>query len=194
MKINLEMIEDLQTRKFLRDLWGNKIRTGLVILTIAVGVFAVGAIARSWVILSNNLTNNYVAVNPASATITTSRPFDDSFVDSVSRMPEIATAEGRNNLGVRVKVGADRWHLLRLIVRADYDQLNLDKIQTETGDWPPPRHSMLLERSSLNLVKLNIGDTAVIRLPDGKLDEISVAGVMISPKPRPTLLIQPTAM
>ena len=32
-------------RKVLRDLWGNKTRTALVVLSIAVGVFAVGMIA-----------------------------------------------------------------------------------------------------------------------------------------------------
>ncbi len=33
-------------RKVLRDLWSNKTRTLLVVLSIAVGVFAVGTIAR----------------------------------------------------------------------------------------------------------------------------------------------------
>jgi putative ABC transport system permease protein len=178
MKLNVELFEDLQTRKILRDLWGNKPRTTLVILTIAIGVYAVGTISRAWVILSSNLTDNYLAVDPASATISTAGVFDDSFVESVRRMPEVETAEGRNDLVVRVQVGADRWHLLRLIVRADYDRLSLDKIQTETGAWPPPRQSMLLERSSLDLVELGIGDTATIQLPDGTIDEIPIAGVV----------------
>ena len=178
MKLNIEIVKDLQTRKILRDLWGNKARTVLVVLTIAIGVYSVGSISRAWVILSTNLTDNYLAAAPASATISTAGPFDNSFVESVRRMPEIAKAEGRNGLIVRVKVGSDRWHLLRLIVRADYNDLSLDKIQTQAGSWPPPRQSLLLERSSQDLVQLGIGDTATIRLPDGNFHEIQVAGIV----------------
>ena len=39
-------------RKVLRDLWGNRARTMLVVLSIAVGVFAVGMIAGSQVLFS----------------------------------------------------------------------------------------------------------------------------------------------
>jgi len=177
MKISIELIQDLQLRKILRDLWGNKTRTLLVIITIGIGVFAVGAVARSGAILSNNLSHNYLAVSPASATITTLLPFDENFVDGVRRMPEISAAEGRYELTLRLKVGENRWHLLRLITRADYDRLTLNKIQPDSGAWPPPRHGMLLERSSLRLAGLKPGDTAVVQLPDGKQKEIEVAGV-----------------
>ncbi len=178
MKPSIEIIKDLQTRKIIRDLWVNKSRTILVILTIALGVYAVGTISRTWVILSTNLTDNYLDVAPASATITTVNTFDNTFIEGVRRMPEIAQAEGRNGVTVRVRVGADRWRLLRLIVRADYDNLSLDQIQTKAGQWPPPRQSMLLERSSQDLTQLGIGDLATIELPNGKLTKIEVAGVV----------------
>jgi putative ABC transport system permease protein len=158
----------------------------LVILTIGIGIFAVGSVARSWVILSNNLSHNYLSVSPSSATITTQQLFDETFVKSVQRMPEIAVAEGRNDSFMRVQVGPDRWYLLRLITRADYEDLNLDKIKLESGTWPPPTNSMLVERSSLELLGLNVGDTAVIRLPDGKLTEIKIAGVVHDVTQTPT--------
>lgn len=173
-----KLVDDLQTRKILRDLWGNKTRTTLAILTIAIGVFAVGSIARAWVILSDNLSRNYTAASPASATIATERPFDEKLVKNIRRMPEIREAEGRGDLTVRVKVGPDRWYPLRLIARADYEHLSLDKIGLETGPWPPPRRSMLLERSSLPLIQLEVGDTAIIQLPDGKQEVITLAGVV----------------
>ena len=42
-------------RKVWRDLWLNKNRTIVVVLSIAVGVFAVGTIASSQIILSRDL-------------------------------------------------------------------------------------------------------------------------------------------
>lgn len=186
MKISIELIHDLQLRKILRDLWSNKARTLLVILTIGIGVYAVDVVSRSWMLLSNNLSENYLAVSPASATIATLHPFDESFVDSVRRMPEIQAAEGRHDLTLRVRVGENRWQLLRLITRADYDQLELDKIQPESGDWPPPRQSMLLERSSLKLLGQDTGDMAVIQLPNGKLEQIAIAGVVHDVTQTPT--------
>jgi putative ABC transport system permease protein len=176
----------LRTLKILRDLSTNKNRTFLVIITIGIGVFAVGAVSRAWVILSNNLSQNYLAVSPSSATITTQRPFDENFVNTFRRMPEVGEAEGRNDFTLRVKGADGRWYILRLITRADYNNLTLDKIELEEGNWPPPRQGMLLERSSLNLLGLSTGDTAVVRLPNGKLDEINIAGVVHDVTQTPT--------
>jgi putative ABC transport system permease protein len=176
----------LRTLKILRDLSTNKNRTLLVIITIGIGVFAVGSVSRAWVILSNNLSRNYLAVSPSSATITTLRPFDESFVNTFRRMPEVGEAEGRNDYTLRVKGADGRWYLLRLITRTDYDQLTLDKIRVENGVLPPPTDGMLLERSSLDLLGLDTGDTAVVRLADGKMDKIHIAGVVHDVTQTPT--------
>jgi putative ABC transport system permease protein len=133
----------LSSIKILRDLSVNKNRTMLVILTIGIGIFAVGSVSRSWVILSNNLSRNYLSISPSSATISTQQMFDETFVKSVRRMPEIAVAEGRNDSFVRVQVGPDRWYLLRLIARADYEEINLDKIELESGHGPRPKMECL---------------------------------------------------
>src|SRR6476659_7465786 len=63
-------------RKVLRDLWSNKTRTILVVLSIAVGVFAVGMIAGSRVMLQRDLAAAYADSRPYNATLYTSW-FDD---------------------------------------------------------------------------------------------------------------------
>lgn len=42
-------------RKVLRDLWSNKTRTALVVLSIAIGVFAIGMITGARVIMNRDL-------------------------------------------------------------------------------------------------------------------------------------------
>jgi putative ABC transport system permease protein len=63
-------------RKVLRDLWSNKTPTILVVLSIAVGVFAVGMITGSRVILRHDMSAAYVASRPYNATLYTEW-FDD---------------------------------------------------------------------------------------------------------------------
>jgi nitrate reductase NapE component len=55
-------------RKVLRDLWSSKTRTALVVLLIAVGVFAIGAVAGSRQMIATSIDAGYQASNPASAT------------------------------------------------------------------------------------------------------------------------------
>ena len=77
----------IRWRKVVRDLWLNKNRTLVVVLSIAVGVFAVGTIASSQIILSRDLRTAYLATNPAHITILTFEAFDDEVVDAVKNKP-----------------------------------------------------------------------------------------------------------
>ncbi len=163
-------------RKVLRDLWGNKTRTLLVVLSIAVGVFAVGMIANSQVILARDLATGYAASNPASAILYT-EPFDEGLVRSVRAVPEVKEAEGRRATWVRLKTGPDQWSNFELFAIADYDDIRINEVWPESGAWPAGRREVLLERSSLGPANGNVGDTVVIELPNGQQRELRIAGL-----------------
>ena len=182
----------IRTRKIVNDLLSNKTRTLLVVLTIALGVLAVGTISRTWVILSRELSATYLAANPASALLVTSKPFDEEMVQVIQKMPEVRVAEGRYNMRVRVLGGSGEWQALNLMVLPDDDDLRINKIQLEEGTWPPPKRTMLLERSSHPLINLKplalggryippsdfIGTSLVIEMANGKQREIQLAGLV----------------
>src|SRR4249920_3662206 len=115
-------------RKVLRDLWNNKARTILVVLSIAVGVFAVGAVGGARTILSHDLASEYAATNDASATINASR-LDEQFVRSIRRIPEIAEAEGRRVIVLRVPLRDARSNLI-LHTIYDFDTSALTAFDT----------------------------------------------------------------
>ena len=69
-------------RKVLSDLWGNKSRSLLVIASIAVGLIAVGMITSMRIILTEDMSAGYTAINPANLHISLS-PFDTNFVDKI---------------------------------------------------------------------------------------------------------------
>ena len=108
------MLIPVRLRKILRDLWSSKTRTVLIVLTIAIGAFAVGTIARTWVILSRELDQAYFGANPASIILSTDRAFHDDLVDAIQKMPAVADAQGRYRMDVQVETGPDDWRSLQL--------------------------------------------------------------------------------
>ncbi len=164
-------------RKVLADLWGNKARTLLVVLSIAVGVFAIGMISGSGVIMTRELHAQYAATQPASGTIYTDDPFDDDLVNAIRRMRAVREAEGRRTLTVRYLAGPDRWRSLQLIAIPDYDEIRIHKVTSVAGAWPPPEHELLVERSSLAALRAHLGQTLLVETPEGKRRQMHIAGV-----------------
>lgn len=163
-------------RKVLRDLWSNKTRTILVVLSIAVGVFAVGTIVGTQAILPREMRASYASVNPASATLYTT-PFDDDFVNVIRGMKEVGAVEGRRSVTVRLNVGPDEWRNLQLFAIPDYDDIQVDIIRPEQGAWPPGERALLIERAALSLTKAQVGDRVLIETPGGKQRELRIVGL-----------------
>mgnify|MGYP000694679743 CR=1 FL=1 len=78
-------------RKVLRDLWRNKFRTALIVLSIAVGLLAVGTILSARLILSTGMASSYAAIRPSSGTVRTIEVFDREFVRSVRAINQLIT-------------------------------------------------------------------------------------------------------
>ncbi len=164
-------------RKVGRDLWLNKIRTVIVVLSIAVGVFAVGTIASSQIILSRDLNAAYMATNPAHATLLTFDSFDEDVVKAVQNIDEIKEAEARRRVTLRVKIGPNEWKLLWLTVIPDFEDIKIDQFSPEAGQWPPKDHELLIERSALGLLETEMGETVTIKTADGKERQMLISGL-----------------
>ncbi len=178
-------------RKVLADLWSNKTRTLLVVLSIAIGVFAVGMIADSRIRLLRGLSEQYLDGNPFSAVVTTIEPFDDELVQTVGKMDGVAAAEGRGGVTVRLKVGPDQWKNLQLQAIRDFDDIQVATFNLEEGQWPPPDKTMLIERSALNpMVGLDLkpGDTLTIETLDQTERQIPITGVVHDLNVAPTFI------
>lgn len=171
-------------RKVLRDLWSQKARTVLVVLSIAVGVFAVGMIAGTRVTLSRSLTTSWQTVRPSSGTLYTAT-FDEELLWTVRRMPEVADADARRSISVRFHAGeavppdaADsvEWRSLSLITMPHLDDLRIFRVVQEQGSWPPPDREIVIERASLEWMGVEVGDLVTVEAPNGKLRTLRVAG------------------
>lgn len=164
-------------RKVIRDLWVNKSRTALVVLSIAVGVFAVGTILNSRTALSDSLAQTYAATNPAHATILTLTAFDEDLIKTVRNMNEVEDADARRSVTVRLQTGPNEWINTQLVAIPDYNDMQVNIVKPDSGAWPPGNREILLERSALGLLKTNVGDTVTLKTPSGKNRQVKIAGL-----------------
>lgn len=169
-------MHSVRWRKAVRDLATHPLRTTLVVLSIAVGVFAVGTIAGSSALLRTNLRDGYAASRPASATLFVA-PFDRDLIDVVRDMPAIADAEGRRSVSVVMKTedGRDREVLLTAV--DDFEDQRLDLVTVDTGDWPADRGDVGIERSSLRLEPMAVGQTMRVETPTGRVHDLDVRAI-----------------
>ncbi len=178
-------------RKVFADVWSNKTRTMLVVLSIAVGVFAIGAIAGANALLTREMTAAYLAVNPADITIYPDA-FDDDLVRTVRRIPGVADAVGSRAVSVRVQTGPDQWRDMTIYIVSDFRDMRINKVYPVDGAWPPSSRELLVERASLPLTGAQIGDTITIRLFDETLRRMQIAGTVATPNLVPAALTNQT--
>jgi putative ABC transport system permease protein len=180
--------------KVIRDLWRYKVRTLLVVLSIAAGVSGIGTVTHMFAIMSRDLAQSYAEVRPASTTLYTDDAFDDELVRAVRRLPGVAEAEGRRSLMLRFRTAPHRpWQLIELFVLPDNGETRVSKVRPEivfepdpaswsSGEWPPPRRTIVLERTSLlvgylGLAQARLNDAITVETADGRLREVRLSGL-----------------
>src|SRR5512143_3730477 len=100
--------------KVINDLFGNKTRTLLIVLSMAVGLFAIGIILSARSILSEWLARSFASIHPSSGTVRTVELFDEDFLHSVRSMKEVQEADARRNVAARVEVSPGDWKNITL--------------------------------------------------------------------------------
>ena len=122
--------------KVLLDLWSNRGRTLIVAMAIAVGVYSVGVIIDVQQMLLREYGRDRAGALIASATFYTT-PFDEDLASRIGQLPEIAAAEGRNE--IRTYVYDDQGDRKELVITAvpDFEQMTVDAITPYEGAWPP---------------------------------------------------------
>ncbi len=169
-------------RKVLRDLWSNKTRTILVLLSIAVGVTAIGMVMGAQGIVERSLPAAYAAVQPSDGLIFCISTFDEDMISSIAAMPEVEAAEGRRFVNVRFLDKSGNWYNMQLNAIPDYEEMDINIVYGEQGEFPPGNHELLIERASLaptlGLGDVAIGDTLIVEAPNGKQRTMRVGGTV----------------
>lgn len=175
-------------KKVLRDLWSDKSRTALVVLSIFIGVFATGVINGARAIVIDELQRSYDKTKPAHITVRLSDAdsFDDSLLRSVEKIDGVAAVEGRRSTSVSIQIAPDQWEDFDLTAIADFDDIQVHKLRFVEGATEPRDKDVLLERSSMQELNASIGDTIIIERTDGKQKYMQITGVVHDLSKRPT--------
>jgi putative ABC transport system permease protein len=169
------MIIQPRWRKVIMDLWGNKVRTALVVLSIAIGVFAIGMILGTDVMLRQDLTRGYLETTPADAILAVS-PFDEELVAIARSVSGVSEAEGRRRLSLRAEIAPGQWKTIDIRAIPDFEDMRISKVWPEEGEWPPVANTLMIERASLPLINSQLGDVLTIQLSDGRTREMPIQG------------------
>jgi putative ABC transport system permease protein len=163
--------------KVFSDLWENKLRTLLVVASIAVGVFSVGTIINIYVFLSEDVGVTYAARNPANIQVWTD-PFYEDFVRSVEQIPGVLEAEGRQILDVRASQDSENWQNIQLIGIQDFKATHINLLSAIDGKVIPGRHELLVSQDFMNNTGFQVGDMVEIETPDGKSQTLPLVGLV----------------
>lgn len=158
------------------DLWQNKTRTLLVVLSIAVGVFAVGVVANSFFIVRQDMAADYAAVNPHTARIYTS-DFDDSLLANLTD-PEVTAIEARYNLWINIAATDGQEYPINIDSIGPIADIQVDQLVFEKGSPDLADGEIYLERQGASGLGLEPGETVDLLLNDGQIRTLTIAGTV----------------
>ncbi len=164
-------------RKVLTDLWDNKMRTLLVVASIAVGVFTIGTIASAYIILSEDMNVSYASSQPANIEIWTDS-FDENFLRSIKNVPGVMDAEGRHIVDMSVSRDGETWLSIDLVAIKDYQDADIHLRDPVEGVQVPGEREILITRGNFNDSGIQMDDMLQVRLPDGTIRTLPVVGIV----------------
>ena len=132
-------------KKIITDTWGHKLRSALVIASITIGLFAVGLIASMQIILNQDMTQGYSAVNPANIELAVS-PFDKELVDRIAKLDGVRQAEGAAAYSLRYRKADGTWEPLAFQAFPDIASKQINQVRLQQGTWPPQDKQMVVDQ------------------------------------------------
>jgi len=167
--------------KVFSDLIDNKLRTVLVVLSIAVGVLSVGVIAGAYVIISNDMSASYAANNPANIEMRT-EDFNDDLLETIRNTRGIDWAEGRRVFNVRVRtLNSNQWVTIDIVAMDDFDENRINLLTPIEGTASPQKPQVLLEKKALDDLDVQVGDELIFQLFDGSTKTLPLVGIIQDP-------------
>lgn len=153
--------------KVWRDLWRNKFRTVLIVLSTAVGVFALGFVYGGAGVMRARMTESQRASLFPNIIFYTSQ-FDQDVVDTIGHESGVADAEGQSTASIRWKLDGDTdWRDGDVIARANYEKQQMDIYTLLDGDWPEGR-ALDVERLSAQYFHVSPGADIIVEFGRGE--------------------------
>ncbi len=146
------------------DLWHMKSRTALVVLSIASGVFAIGAMFGMSDQMLSTMDAAHRVVMPAHINMALNTFIDRDTARAVRNVPGVEDVQPISQMPVRYKVRAeDPWKNGIVYILDDYDHQTYELIELKEGRWPQ-RDDIGIERQAAQFLNKNVGDHIIFKI------------------------------
>lgn len=178
--------------KLLRDIRAIWPRIVLMIVAMSVTVIMFSAVLYTWGVTGRELSRAYVRTNPASATLLLERGLNADKIAAIAaearKRPGIIAATSRTQLTLQIRQEGGGWgpNPIQIFVAAPDDPMRIETFTVEQGSWPPAAGEILINRYSLDLLNVEVGDIVVIQAPNGTPTPLRVSGVVYIPALAPS--------
>jgi len=163
------------------DLWHNKTRTLLAILSIAAGVFAVGAIFGMSDMLITNMDASHHAVLPTHINVYLDEAIEREIILNLKEVPGVDDVEPFNSVSVVYKLRPqDDWRQGVIQMRDNFDAQKYELVQLRAGHWPNGKNDVSIERMAAQFLNIGIGDNIIFKIDD-KERTIPITGLIRHP-------------
>ncbi len=135
------MLRGVLRKKIHSDIFDNMGRTIQVVLIIAIGSIAVGAITGALEFIQKDVTAGWMQNDPASIAFSLGdEGVDQNMVDTLRKFPEVDQVEGQLRESIKWRRSRDdEWKPATLRAREDYQDMELFSLQLRAGSWPRQR-------------------------------------------------------
>jgi putative ABC transport system permease protein len=166
-------------KKVWADFWGNKSRTFLTIITIAVGVLAVGFNTNLGLYMAESMDGDYLSASPSEATVFAG-PLDDDMVKIAREVPGVDAVEGRSSVSANVVRTDDKKVSIQFTAVEDPSHTTLNQLKPALGETslPPLGDKEIIVDASAKSLGYKPGDTITVELGGGKHRELTLSGYM----------------
>ena len=169
-------------RKLRGDLRAAAGRLVLMQIAVALSLAGVGTVLGARAVLGREIAASYLATSPADATLDLAGGIDPALLANLRTRPELAAVDAREMVHARVKLRAEEpWQMIVLFAVEDLGTIRIATVQPETGPWPPPVGTVVLERTSPSVMGLpdaSTGATVIVQTPHGSPTSLVVGGTV----------------
>jgi putative ABC transport system permease protein len=168
-------------RKIWFDIWHNKTRTLLAVLSIAAGVFAVGSIFGMSDMLLFNMDKSHHEVLATHINASLTAYVDRDIIMSLKDVPGVEDVEPYNSAIVQYKLRPeDEWRQGVIQMRDNYEQQKYELLQLRGGYWPRYKDEIAVERMGAQFLNIGIGDSVIFKI-DEKERVLPITGFIRHP-------------
>jgi putative ABC transport system permease protein len=156
-----------------------------VALALVIGILGVGGIIDSYAVLSREIAANYLRTNPASASLFV-KNLSPELVKEIEALPYIRSAEARQKIVARAEVEPGEWKTIWLFVIRDFNNIRVNKIFPQQGNFYPKAGEIVIERDALKIIPTAVGSKLNLKLPHSAEKELQVTGIIHDPGQAPS--------